>query len=112
MVVQRASKAEVVSALAVHRGHDLGEILALYRTFHGVFAIRRGAPLEVFFIVDVGSCEEGVVSVIVSRLWEGGAASTYLSWRSAVTRRSSDFESTIRVQPSPGQRIRAASPSS
>ena len=79
MVVQRASKAEVVSALAVHRGHDLGEILALYRTFHGVFAIGRGAPLEVFFIVDVGSRKECVVSANVSVCQISRTLCTYLS---------------------------------
>ena len=112
MVVQCTSKAEIVSTLAVYRRYDLGEVLTLYLTFYRVLAVGRGAPFEVLFVVDVGSREESVISMTVSRSGKVERRSAYLSWRSAVTRRSSDFESTIRVQPSPGQSIRAASPSS
>lgn len=113
MVGERTSKAKVVSAVAVYGRHYLCEVLALNRALNSVFAIGSGAPFQILSVVDVGSCEEDLVSALVSRYPAPAAVNTtYLAWRSCVTRRSSDFESTMRVQPSPGHRILAASPSS
>jgi hypothetical protein len=66
MVIECTSKAKVVSAVAVHRGDYLGQVFVLDRAFDSVFAVGGGAPLEVLPIVDIGSREEGVVSVNVS----------------------------------------------
>lgn len=66
MVGQSATKAEHVAAFAVNGRYNLVEILALDATLYSILAIRGGAPLEVFFVVDVRSCEECVVSGYVS----------------------------------------------
>jgi hypothetical protein len=66
MVGKRTSKAEVVSTVAVYRRHNLCEVLVLNRTLDSVFAIRSRAPFQILSVVDVGSCEEGLVSVLVS----------------------------------------------
>src|SRR5690242_8166453 len=113
MVGQCASKAEHMRAIAVNSRHDFVQVLALYTALYSVFAVRRRTPLEVLFVVDVRSCEEGVISVNVSKHDQPTLiCNSYLSWSSDETKRSRDFESTIRVQPSPGHLILAASPSS
>jgi hypothetical protein len=66
MVGEYTSKAEVVSTVAVHSRHYLCEILTLHGALNSVFAVGRGAPLEVLSVVDVRSREEDVVSSIVS----------------------------------------------
>lgn len=62
MIIQCASKTEVVPAIAVHRGHYPCEFFAFDGTFHGVFAVGSGAPLEVLSVVDVSSCQEDLIS--------------------------------------------------
>ena len=54
-------------AVAVYCRHDFAKVLALDWAFDGVFAVRCRAPFEVLFVVDVGSCEEYLVSALVSR---------------------------------------------
>jgi hypothetical protein len=66
MVVLCTSETEVVSAIAMYCGYYPSQVLTLDRAFDGVFAVGSGAPLEVLSIVDVGSCEEYLVSVDVS----------------------------------------------
>jgi len=53
-----------MSTIAAYCRDNLGQILALYRTLYGVFAIGCRAPLEVFFVVDVRSREEDMISVL------------------------------------------------
>ena len=66
MVGQSASKAEQVPAVTMDGRHNLIEVLALDTTLYSVFAVGCGAPLEIFFVVDVRSCKERVVSVNVN----------------------------------------------
>lgn len=63
MIVQRTSKTEVVSAVAVYCGNYPGELLALDGALYGVFAVGSGAPLEILSVVDVGSCQEDLISL-------------------------------------------------
>lgn len=68
MVVQRTAKAKGVSTIAVYGRYNPCKLLALHRAFNSVFTVGSGAPFQVLFVVDVGSCEEGVISVRVSRV--------------------------------------------
>jgi hypothetical protein len=62
VIGQRTAKTEVVPAVTMDCRYYLGKILALNRTFQSVFAVGGGAPFEVLSVVDVGSCEEDLVS--------------------------------------------------
>jgi hypothetical protein len=66
MVGERTSEAEVVSTVAVYRRYHPCKVLVLNRALDSVFAIGSGAPLQVLSVVDVGPCEENLISVLVS----------------------------------------------
>lgn len=70
MVGKSAAEAEVMPAVAVYGGHDLGQILVLDRALDRVLAVGGGAPLQVLSVVDVGACEEDLVSSIVSFMFQ------------------------------------------
>ena len=55
-----------MSTVAVDGRDNLVEVLALHAALYSVFAVGRGAPFEILFVVDVRSCEKRVVSVNVS----------------------------------------------
>ena len=66
MVGESASEAKHVPAVTMDGRHNLIEILALHAALHGVLAVRRRAPLEILFIIDVRSREKRMVSADVS----------------------------------------------
>ena len=47
------AEAEGVTAFAMHRGHNAVQVFLLDAAFQGVFAIRSGAPLEVFLVIHI-----------------------------------------------------------
>lgn len=61
MVVERAAKAEVVFAPALHRRHNPGEVTLFDGAIDGVLAIWSWAPLEVLLVIDVGSGQKRLV---------------------------------------------------
>lgn len=64
MFVECTAEAEVVSALAVHAGHDLWKLSFFYVAIYSVYAVWSRTPLQVVKVVDVGSREEFVISKI------------------------------------------------
>lgn len=66
VVVQGASEAELMPAIAVHRRHDLIKVFLFHGALYRIFTVRSWAPLKVLFIIDVSSGEENVISGIIS----------------------------------------------
>jgi len=63
MVVQCAAKAEGMRAIANHRRYDPVEVSRLDPAVNGVYAIRRGTPLQVVFVIDVRAGQKYLVPV-------------------------------------------------
>lgn len=118
MVIVRTAEAELVGAGTSYRGHDAAEIAVFDGTVDSIDAVGSRAPSKVNLIVDIGSSEKSVIPRKTSSVSQiavnAHKFATYRSIKSAsfAKRSSSDFESTIKLQPSPGHWIRAASPSS
>ena len=66
MVGKSTSKAKHMPAVTVDGRHNLIQILAFHTALHSVLAVRRRAPLEILFVIDVGSREERMISADVS----------------------------------------------
>lgn len=47
MIIHRATEAKLVLALTSHRGHDLVELVSLYATVDGEFAVRSWTPFKI-----------------------------------------------------------------
>lgn len=58
VVGEGAAETPVITAAAVYGGYDLAELLLLYTTVYGVYAIWRWTPLEVVFVINVRSGEK------------------------------------------------------
>ena len=56
MIIQCTAEAEMVSTDALYGGDDLVEFTLLYTTIDSIFTVRRRAPLEVLFVIDISSC--------------------------------------------------------
>ena len=63
MVVECASKAEMVSAVAVHGGNDLEEVTLLDSAVDGIDAVGSRTPLEVLLVIHICSSEELLISM-------------------------------------------------
>ena len=63
MIIQGTAEAKAVFARAGHCGYNSTELPFFDATLNGVFAIRRWAPLQILFIIDIGTCEEDLVSM-------------------------------------------------
>lgn len=63
MLVQCAAEAEVVTAFAMYAWDCTREVSCFDVAVDGVHAVWRGAPLQILEVVDIGSCEELIVSV-------------------------------------------------
>ena len=63
MITQGTAETEAILACTGHRRNNSTELFLLDATFNGVFAIRRRAPLQVLFVIYIGTCEEDLVSV-------------------------------------------------
>ena len=61
MIIQRASKAKVMTAIAMDRGYDFLQIARLNFAFDSELAVRGWTPLQIFQIVDVGSSKQFMV---------------------------------------------------
>jgi hypothetical protein len=59
-----------MAAVAVYGGHDLGQIFVLDGALDRVLAVGGGAPLQVLSVVDVGACEEDLVSGVISFMFQ------------------------------------------
>jgi hypothetical protein len=53
MVVESATKTEVVLAVALYRGYNATEVALFDRTIDGVLAIGGRTPFEVYLIINV-----------------------------------------------------------
>jgi hypothetical protein len=62
MFVERAAEAEIVTAVAVYTWDGALEIFSFDLALNGEVAVGRGAPFEVFKVVDIGSGEQFVIS--------------------------------------------------
>ena len=62
VVVERAAKAEVVSAPALYRRHNPGEVTLFDGAIDGILAIRSWTPLKVLLVIDVGSGQKRLIS--------------------------------------------------
>ena len=62
MIVCGTTEAEGVLACANHSRYDLTKISLLDAAINRIRAVRRGAPFEVLFVIDVGTGEELFIS--------------------------------------------------
>lgn len=62
MVIQSAAEAKVVTAIAGNGRHYPGKVARLDRTVESIDAVRGWTPFKVFFIVDVGSGKQFLIS--------------------------------------------------
>lgn len=63
MIAQGTTEAETMLTCAGHSRYNFTKVPLLYATLNSVFAVRRRAPLQVFFVIDIGTCKEDLVSV-------------------------------------------------
>ena len=62
MVTEGAAKAKAIFAIACDSRDYTAEFPLLDATFNGVLAVGGWAPLQIFFVVDVGTREKDLVS--------------------------------------------------
>ena len=112
MVVQGTTETEAVLTSARYCRYYSVELSLLDSTLYSVLAVRRRTPLQIVFVVDIGTGEKDLISGVKSVQVLKHQSSTYLDFNSAATSMSRDFESTILLHPLVGHCILAASPSS
>ena len=113
MIIEGTSKAEPILARTYDCRYYSAKILFLYAAVDGIFTVRRWTPLKMVLIVNICSGKENLIPINhVNTEKIPSEKQSYLDLRSAATSKSSDLESTIRLQPLVGHCILAASPSS
>lgn len=113
MISQGAPKAEAIIACTGNRRYNTSKVSLLDTAFDRIFTVWCWTPFEVFLVIHVSTGQEDLIpEFIISIMARDLGKNAYLVLSSAATRRSRDFESTIRLHPLVGHCILAASPSS
>jgi hypothetical protein len=117
VIVEGAAEAEGMSTVAIDCGDDLMEFPLLDGAIDRIYAIGGGTPFEIVFVVHVSSSEKFFVPAVAALAQDSSTRTpakknAYLLLSSEETSMPSDLESTMRLHPSPGHLILAASPSS
>ena len=68
MIIQGATEAETMTARARDCGDYPTKVSLLDTAFYGILTIRRGTPFQFVLVINVCSCQEGLVSVSPVRL--------------------------------------------
>ncbi len=66
MVVQGTTETKAVLTCTRYRRYYSVELSLLNPTLDSVLAIRRGAPLQIVFVVDIGTGEKNLISGLKS----------------------------------------------
>ena len=66
MVVQGTTETKAVLTGAGYRGYYSVELSLLNPTLDSVLAIRRRTPLQIVFVVDIGTREKNLISGVIS----------------------------------------------
>jgi hypothetical protein len=57
VIVERATEAEMVTTVTIHRWNDTGKVTVLDLTVDRIYTVWCGTPFEVFEVIDIGSSE-------------------------------------------------------